>query len=89
MRGGYLMIDLTGVDFLEVESTGTIPGIHARVLEAKASGKPIVLVNKALNISSYAAFESDGGTDQLMIACGACAISVASNDEVTVGTLWV
>ena len=44
MSNGYIMVDCQSMNLLASESQ-TIPGLHARSIEAIDTGKPIIAVN--------------------------------------------
>ena len=44
MSNGYIMVDCQSINLLASESQ-TIPGLHARSIEAIDTGKPIIAVN--------------------------------------------
>lgn len=45
MRGGYVMIDCTGLDLIKGSTAQTINGLYAAVKSAMVVNKPIVAVN--------------------------------------------
>lgn len=44
MKGGYFILDASGVNLLAV-AKATVAGIHAKAITALATGKPILMYN--------------------------------------------
>lgn len=44
-KGGYVLVDCTGLDLIKGSTPQTIPGLRAQVDKAYASGKPVFACN--------------------------------------------
>lgn len=85
MNGGYVLIDVKGLN-LASEETQTYAGLYAKIKTASAIDKTVVLdgaVNGDDNVSPIVAYVTLDGTDYVLSA-GGITITVESDDDVTV-----
>lgn len=85
---GYILVDLTGID-LAAESAATVSGAYAKVSEAIATNKPIIiegLINDDISISPVSAVVYTD-TDGIEIEFNTTKITISSADSVTIDTL--
>ena len=85
MNGGYIMLDMQGLDLTETDPQ-TITGIHARVTAAAGTGKPVYLtgVEDASPIQAVITPGSSGAFILLFLTYSA---TVTSPSTVTVASL--
>lgn len=86
MSNGYIMVDCQSMNLLASESQ-TIPGLHARSIEAIDTGKPIIAVNceygEDVPMSPIAVMAIiDDGT--VIFTASIYQIRIASDDTVTI-----
>ena len=60
MKGGYVLIDCTGIDLGDL---GTVPGIYNKVKNAVKTNKPMVLVNLVNGTQKFTPIVSYGGEE--------------------------
>lgn len=88
MKGGYVLIDCTGLDLLE-ESTQTISGLYNKVKAAMSTGKMIIAENIIWGddgiISPISVFGIDmGSTYGIYLTASTLQIRVSPADVVTI-----
>lgn len=82
MNGGYIMVDVAGLDVSQGKQT--LPGIYSKLEAAVATGKPIMLVGAKKNdgeISPSFVTVTEGAGMSFTI--GAFTAVVADDDSVT------
>jgi archaellin len=85
---GYILIDLAGID-LSAESAATVAGSYAKLSEAIATNKPIIiegLVNDDTAISPVSVLIYTD-TDGIEVEFNTTKITVSSADSVTISSL--
>lgn len=90
MKGGYTLIDCTGLDLIKGSTEQTIPGIYAKVKAAYKGGKMIIVQNcvwddKGL-VTPINAFAIDFGT-YFICTASTLQIIVTNQDKITINNL--
>lgn len=60
IKGGYAMVDFTGLD---LSNPGTISGIYAKTKEALATGKPVVISGIVNGDQAFTPMVAYGGVE--------------------------
>lgn len=81
MNGGYVLIDLGGLD-LSVSTKQTIPGLHARIVTASETNK-FAIADNVIGGSPLPAIITASGGNIILTAPG-YVISVGADDGATV-----
>lgn len=87
MRGGYFLIDCTGLDLTKGSTDQTISGIYDKVKTAMESNKPIYAVNCNWNsvfVSPIQIFAIVTDTNQITCTAATLQIVVKSTDVITI-----
>lgn len=85
MNGGYVMIDVKGLNFASTE-TQTLAGLYDEIKTASATDKTVVLVgavNGDEDVSPVVVYVTQDGADYIVSASG-LKITIESDDKTTV-----
>lgn len=83
MKGGYALVDFSGVDLGDL---GTVSGIYERTKAAINSGKPLVLsgiVNGTQDFSSIVAFGGVESASSVFVSFFPVTLHISNEDAVT------
>ena len=83
MNGGYVMIDLTGVDLSEL---GVHDGAYEAVKNAVTIGKPVVisgLVNGSQGFSPIVAYGGEESSTSVFLSFFPITLHISNNDEIS------
>lgn len=87
MKGGYILVDCTGID-LTAESAQTVTGIWKKAVTAIASGKPIIAQNcvygEGVLVSPVTCFGWYISSTEIVIVGATLHIHIKNDDTVTV-----
>lgn len=90
MKGGYVMIDCTGLDLTKGSTEQTITGLYSKVKNAMKANKPIycnAVWGNYGKISPIACFANMSSTSNIIITSSTLQIVVTENDVVTIENL--
>ena len=84
MKGGYQLVDCSGLDLTKTELT-SLSGIWQKAVDALASGKPIVALNciygTGVNVSPVVCFGWYLGAGEIVIVGATLHIHITSADK--------
>lgn len=83
MNGGYIMIDCAGLDMTKGSTPQTITGLHYRLTQAMATGKPIYAYNCKWGVYPMTpiALMANKTSSAATITCTASTLQVIVTDE--------
>lgn len=89
MKGGYTLINCTGLDLIKGSTPQTITGIYNKVKSAMATGKMMIVENCNWNgaaVTPISVFAIDFG-DYIIVTSSTLQIIVNKTDVITINNL--
>ena len=91
MKGGYLMIDCSGLDLTKGATEQTITGLYDKVKKAMYADKPIFCYNAVWGdygkITPISCFANKSSTENLIVTSSTLQIIITKDDVVTIENL--
>ena len=87
MKGGYTMIDCTGLDYIKGSTEQTITGLYAKLEAAIKANKPIIAYNGTWGdhpMSPILCFAQEETSTLIIATASTLQIRVTSSDVVTI-----